>query len=385
MSAVVARCALALLAAAARLDAQTLPRPRSADPPPPAGRTEYAFGLGAGWDEDGDAGAAALVPHGGVARSFLFPRGALRLDARGRAVRHPGERGLDRHEASLAADAHHRSSALTTWRASASLGVGEGDASPIALDHALLLPAARVRTSTVTAGVARALTPRVTVRVEGRLLDTAFDSPGLRDGRSLRAQAGVERRLGPRTSVGLVYAAERAAATSAPSTFTHYASAQWTRRLSARNALLLEGGASFTHDAARAGLDREASLFGGASLSRALRHGTLSAFVRREVTPAFGSSGARLDLRGGVAADVDLGRAWAVRVAAFGTRASGTHPSGTDAMAAVGRRLGGRLALSAEARYRRRSGLSEVESFRAGLFLTVVSPGAPPVASTPGF
>jgi hypothetical protein len=379
----VAWSALAVIAAA-RAEAQTLPRPRpveTAFEPPP--RLEYALGVGAGWDAEEIADGGALVPHAAVARTFAGERGRLRLAARGRSARHPAEPALDRHEAAATAEGTHRSSETTTWTGAGSIGVGDGDQSPVALDQGLLLPAARVRTATVAAGVAHALSPRTALRLEARGLEVAFDVPSLVDTRSARATAALDRRMGGRTDASLVLAVEATHSAAGPAVFTHFASAQWTRRVSPRDALLFEAGASYTPDAERAGLDREAAAFGGAAWSRRLRHGAVSAFVRREVTPAFGAVGARSDLRGGLGADLDLGPEWRVHLAALGARGEGGAGSGVDALIAAGRRIGRSLAISAESRYRRRgpaAGRPAQETLRIGLYLTVISRQAPPIA-----
>src|SRR6185295_10543387 len=123
---------------------------------------------------------------------------------------------------------------------------------------------------------------------------------------------------------------------------------------------LVEGGASYTPDALRAGLEREANFFGGTSFSRQVRRSSLTVFLRREVTPAFGLGVSRVELRGGLSAAVPMGHDWELRVLASHvqpeTRQSGIHeyPSADDAFAALARRLGRRLELSGEMRYRRR-------------------------------
>ena len=86
----------------------------------------------------------------------------------------------------------------------------------------------------------------------------------------LRGTAGLERPLGSRTTAALEYAVERVRSDQAGRSYlTHFASVQWTRLAAPRGALLLEAGASYTPDAARAGLDQKESFFGGASFSAA--------------------------------------------------------------------------------------------------------------------
>src|SRR6185436_10312379 len=138
-------------------------------------------------------------------------------------------------------------------------------------------------------------------------------------------------------------------------------------------------GGSVTPDAARAGLERKGHFFGGASLRRTVKRSSLTLFLRREVTPAFGLGVSRQELRTGLGTTIPFGRAWELRAAAThvlpqgGSVESASGASG-DAFATLVRRLGRRLELSAEARYRRRGALGTVpmvESFQAGVFVTI--------------
>jgi hypothetical protein len=226
---------------------------------------------------------------------------------------------------------------------------------------------------------------------------TEFDAPGLVDGQSLRATVGLET-VHDRTIPAFEYAVEQVRSAGGRSYLTHFGAAQWTRLLSPRAALLLQGGASYTPEAARAGLQHDASFFGGAALTRRSRRSSMMLFVRREVTPAFGLGSSRLEWRGGLEAAVPLGRAWELRV-------SGTHvapdsfasdssavaataygPS-DDVLTSIGRRLGRRLEVSGEARYRRRGAAGSfpvLQSVQAGVFVTVLSPaGRVPSSALP--
>jgi hypothetical protein len=156
--------------------------------------------------------------------------------------------------------------------------------------------------------------------------------------------------------------------------------------------LLLEAGASYTPNAAQAGLERQESFFGGASLSRRVKRSSVSAFVRREVAPAFGTGLSRLELRVGLDANIPMGRAWELRMLARHIQpetpegAERVFASGGDAFAALGRRLGRRLEISAEGRYRRRGATSAspmIQAYQAGLFVTVLTPAGRSIP-TPG-
>src|SRR6185503_14817311 len=172
---------------------------------------------------------------------------------------------------------------------------------------------------------------------------------------------GLERQLGSRSTAAVEYSLEYVRPDlPATSHATHFGSLQWTRVLSQRSALLLEAGASYTPDAARAGLDRQQSFFGGASFTRQVRRSSLTVFVRREVAPAFGTGTSRLELRTGLRGSIPMGRDWELRMLAGHVQPE--SPGAEEAAAAssdhafvtLGRRLGRRVEVSGEARYRRR-------------------------------
>jgi hypothetical protein len=173
---------------------------------------------------------------------------------------------------------------------------------------------------------------------------------------------------------------------------THFGSLQWTRVLSPRSALLLEAGASYTPDA-QAGLERRETFFGGGSFSRQLGRSSVTVFVRREVTPAFGTGVSRLEVRAGLGATVPLGRRWELRTLAGAVQpdtppsADHSYPSTIDAFAALGRRLGRHVEVSAEARYRRQGATSAqplLEGMRAGHIVSLLTPSGRSVAPVPG-
>jgi hypothetical protein len=115
-----------------------------------------------------------------------------------------------------------------------------------------------------------------------------------------------------------------------------------------------------------------------------VKSSTLSLYVRREVVPVFGLGGSALSTRAGLAANVPLGEAWWLAANADYTLPEDVEgvpvqPAGTYAFVALGRRLGHRLSLSAEGRYRRRGeagALPTIDGIQAGLFLTLIPPGA---------
>jgi hypothetical protein len=419
---------VALLLLASGLTAQTLPTPppppepppeAEPEPPgkaPPTGPTphgeaaeipsarprpwEYALGAGAGWDSnidflipDGPSGLA-LSPRGGFARVFGGPRGQLRATAAGHATGFPDHRDLDRYYADFSLDGNYRSSPGTQWRANASYGFGYSDASRILVDQGVLLPLVKIRSYAGALELSQRLGARTSLRIDGRYYRTDFRSADLIDGESARGSIGLEHQLGNRSTGAIEYAVEDVLSSPTGQSYvTHFASLRWTRLLFRQCALLFEGGASYTPDAARAALERKEAFFGGASFSRTTKRSNFIVYVRREVTPAFGIGVSRLELRGGLGASIPMGRAWELRTSASHVQpetpraAPQVYPTSDDAFLALGRRLGRQLEISAEARYRRRgaaSALPMIETFQAGLFLTLLSPSGRTIVPPPG-
>jgi hypothetical protein len=154
--------------------------------------------------------------------------------------------------------------------------------------------------------------------------------------------------------------------------------------LTRHSALLLEGGVGYTPDPVSAGLARKESFFGGASLTRELGRASLLAYVRHEVTPAFGTGDSRPQLRSGLQAEVPLSRHFTFRVsgtyvaAEEADDASG-FPASLDASAALGWRVARAFEVTAESGYRRRGafgGSPSVDAWTAGLFLQIARPTA---------
>jgi hypothetical protein len=388
--------ALALLPVLARAQTRPVAAPPAVEAAAaaPLPRWEYGFALGAGWDHNVDflvpdgPSAAAVLPRGGIARVFSGPRGSLRASAAGGYTRYPREPGLDRHHVEGALQGTWRSSPATTWRGSVLVASGRTDASAILVEQGVALPLVRTRAASASADVRHA-GPRSALRAEARYQRAEFDAPGLLDGDSLRATLGAEKSLGGRHTAALEYAAEAVRSSEQARPYlTHFASLQWTHLLSPRTSLLLEAGASYTPEAARAGLDRRESFHGGVSLGRQDRSTSLLLFLRREVTPAFGLGRSRPSFRGGLAGTVPLGRSWELRVTASHVRpdasADPRFAASDDVFLALIRRLGRRVELSAETRYRHRAASAAapaVQSASVGVFLTVATPQGRPLAS----
>jgi hypothetical protein len=368
-----------------------LPRPRP---------WEYAIGTGAAWDSnidfqvpDGPRGWL-VAPRGGLSRLLWGPRGQMRVSAAGRWTGYPDHEELNRYYGDFGLDGQYRPSSGTEWRISGSYGLGYSDSSRLLVQQGVLLPLVKTRSLMGGIGLSQRLGGRLSLRIDGRYYRTEFDSPDLIDGHSARGTVALERRLSSRSTAAIQYSLEDVLSDQRGGTYlTHFGSLQWQRVLTPRSALLLEGGASYTPDAARAGLERKETFFGGAGFSRQVRRSSFTLFVRREVAPAFGIGVSRLDLRAGLDAVIPMGRAWQLRMSASHNHpdaappaAPPTYPS-TDAFAGLARRLGRHFELSGEARYRRRGAvgaLTAIDSFRGGLYLTLLSPSGATLAQAPG-
>jgi hypothetical protein len=364
-------------------------------------RWEYGLGVGAGYDSninfrvpDGPS-SWAVSPRGSLARVFTSLRGALRLGATGSWYGYAQERDLSRYYASVGLDGSHRPSLSTTWRASASYALGYTDSSRILSDQGVLLPLVRTRTAAGALGVIRTLGLRTSLRFDGRIYHTEFDQQDaaalrLVDGQSLRGTAGLVRSVGLRDALTVEYSLEMALSRPSPETAerderryyqTHFGSLQWNHVLSPRSGFMLEAGASYTPDAAQAGLGRRESFFGGASYSRQARRSSFTIFARREVTPAFGIGVSRIVNRFGFDATIPMGRAWALHI--DGTRVLPETPEGAtftygtrdDVSVSLARRLGRHFDVSSEGRYRRREATGDfpdLEAYQVGVFLSLV-------------
>jgi hypothetical protein len=335
-----------------------------------------------------------VVPQVGLARVFAGPHAQLRATAAGRWTGYPDHKQLHRYNADFGLEGSYRSSASTNWWANASYGFGYTDSSRILLEQGVSLPVVKTRSLAAVFGLSKRVGTHRSLRIDGRVYRTEFDSSSLINGESVRGTCGLEQHLDDRSAAAIEYSLEYVRSAQAGRSYlTHFGSLQWTRVLSVRSALLLEGGGSFTPDAARAGLQRKEGFFGGASFTRQVKRSRLTLFVRREVTPAFGTGVSRPELRAGLGATVPMGRDWDLRTVAFHVQPETRHAleriygASDDAFAGLDRRLGRHFELSGEARYRRRGATSTIPTigeFRAGLFLTLLTPSGRAIARGPG-
>jgi hypothetical protein len=375
-----------------RLAAQTQPRPlplaaAAVEEPvrPPA--WDYTVGAGVAWDDNIDflvpngPRGFALVPRGTAARTFRAPHGELRARAAGRWTGYTDHAEFRRYFGELGLDGTYQASPHTTWRASASYELGDTSSSEVLLQQGVLLPRVKTRSLSGLLGLTTGLGARTSLRVGAHYYRTEFEPPGFLDGNSLRGTAGLERRLGPRSTAALEYSVEDVMSDPTGRAYlTHFASAQFSRLVSLRSALTLEAGSSYTPDPARAGLEGKAAFFGGVSLSGRIKRSHLALFVRQEVAPAFGLGTSRLERRAGLGATIPIGRDWELRMSGSHAEPAASGPAGraggstSDTTAALARRFGRSLELSGEAGYRRRAAAGAragLDGFQAGLFLTL--------------
>jgi hypothetical protein len=357
----------------------------SSAPPRPAA-WELEVGAGLGWDSNIDFQPASgpsdaiVVPRVAAARVVRSRHAELRATASGSWSGYRDHDELRRIHADFGLDGSVDSSPRTRWHGGARYGIGDTASASILREQGVALPRVRTRTLAAGADVTRLVGRRATLRVEGRFHGADFDSPELIDGGSARASVGMERPIGRRDAAGIDYALEHVLSDRPRGSYlTHFASLRWTRLVSRRAAVLVQGGASSTPEAAAAGLAHDLSFFGGASLAGTAGRSSYTVFLRREVAPAFGTGQSRLDLRAGIRATIALGRDWAIDLetshvrpdrAPTGTETGASH----DGFASVGRRFGGGFEIAGETRYRRLDaggGRPPIRELEAGLFLTL--------------
>jgi hypothetical protein len=351
---------------------------------------EYLLGVGVFGETNIDfvvpdgAGGMALAPDGRLARNLSSARGELRVEVAGRWVGYPDPDLLNRSYLDGGLRGEYRSSPRTTWSGDAHYWLGYTDSSPTLIEQGVVLPLGKTGTLAGEAVLNRRLGTRSFLRAEGRVLRIDFEDPAYIDGRSLRGTIALGRQLGARHTASLTYSLEDYLSGEVGTSYlTHYGSLQWTRTLSPRSGLLLEGGASYTPEASQIGLGRSEGFFGGVTFLRQFGRSNLTAFVRREVAPAFGLGVSRQQTRLGLRGDVPMGRDWMLSVAAYHIQpqtpegAERAYAVSSDVLAALDRRLGRLLTLSGEARYRRRgesAGSAAITGFQGGLYLSLGTP-----------
>jgi hypothetical protein len=236
----------------------------------------------------------------------------------------------------------------------------------------------RADTLTGSTGLAWRTGERTTFNVDARYYQVQFEDPAYADSQSLRGSADLNRRLGPRDSVAIVYSFERTE--DIVERDTHYGSLRYTTTIGRASGLLLEGGLSYTGGVSRLELPDPWNYFGGVSFNHALGRSSFAVFYRYEVLPAFGLGGVRVGNRVGLNATVPFGRSvdLGLRASYFDEASRGEIQPyrSTDAGASLGFQIASVVRLSLEGDYRRRRTTSppdDVDDVRAGAFLSIVS------------
>jgi hypothetical protein len=412
-----------LLLLASALSAQTLPvpvlppeqpAPTGLDPqaaaagasftePVATGQWDYGLGLGVGYDSNidfrapGGPSSWAVSPRGNFTRVFRSRQGQLRLGGRGNWIGYQSHESLNRYSADLNLAGDYRSSVNTTWKAGASYEVGYSDSSRVLGEQGVMLPLVRTRGGAANIGVTRALGVQTALQLTGRYYRTMFDQQdvdtyGLRNGQSMRATAGLERKFGLRNTTVTQYSLEAVDREGGETYLTHFGSLQWSHLLTPRSGLLLEAGGSYTPESVQAGLEREAYFFGGASYARQVRQSTVTLVARREVVPAFGFGVSRVQDRFGLAARIPIRRIWSLQLSGMhwmgdSSEATSDYGSRDEASVILTRRLGQHFEVSTEGRYRRRGAAGtqpEMDQLVAGLYLSLVSASGGAGGRAPG-
>jgi hypothetical protein len=333
------------------------------------------------------------VLNGALTRSIKNSRGDVSLSARTHGYVYNEQTQYNSLNGDIRLNGQQRLGRTTTGRLDLSLASDQSFNSSILIDQGVLLPATRVLTYSGAAELAVQTSERTTLRANFLADRSDFpDSAGLQASTRLRMSADLNRRVGQRDSLALVYSAEMAGAAapaqdaSAPSLWSHYLSSQWSHQFSSRSAILLEAGSSYTPDGIEAGLQREWSFFGGATLDHRVRRASITAYYRREVIPVFGVGGLRLADRAGLSLQAPFGERWVTSLggawSAGGQQdTSDERQSTTDAFANAAFRASRRLWLSASGRYLRQSAvgaLPALEDGRAALLVVLATPGSVP-------
>jgi hypothetical protein len=325
-----------------------------------------------------DTAHTGILPRLDLARILSGPRGQLRISADASWVGYRSEFVRDRFYGSGAMRGGYQVSSTATVEGFFEYGMGYSDTAATLIAQGVPLPLVETRSLRGELGIRQRLGSLTSLLGSGRVYSTSFDGPGLVDGKSLRLTMGAERAVAARASLALVYSAEVIRSDSQPDPYlTHFGSLQWSHLLSERTGLLLEAGASYTPDASRADLQNGESFYGGLTVARRLGRSRVTAYIRREVAPAFGLGVSRLETRVGVRADVPAGRRWSLRGGgdyvhpAVPEDAGFASASSADIVGGVTRRIGRLSALSAEVRYRRRGDIARagpVSAIEAGIF-----------------
>jgi hypothetical protein len=325
-----------------------------------------------------DAAHTGILPRLDLARVLSGPLGQLRIAAHASWVGYRSESVRDRLYYDGALRGGYQISSTATIEGSFDYAVGYSDTASTLIAQGVPLPLVETRTLNGDLGIRQRLGSLTSLLGSGRVYSTSFDAPGLVDGRSLRFTLGLERAVAVRDFLGLMYSVELVRSGSELDPYlTHFGSLQWNHLLSERTGLLVEAGASYTPDAERANLEEGESFFGGLTIARKLGRSRLTAYIRREVAPAFGLGVSRLETRVGVRADLPAGRRWSFRCGGYYVRPAAPQDVGlasdstADIVAGVTRRIGRLSALSAELRYRRRGDITRegpVSAVEAGIF-----------------
>jgi hypothetical protein len=308
----------------------------------------------------------------------------LRLSSKGAWAGYPSESDLNRTDFGFGLDADYQTSEKTAWNLSGGYDKGYNDASTILTEQGVAFGLVKTEGFDAGIGLTQKVGTNTKLRIDGRFYRVEFDSPAVVDGQNIRGTVVLEKQFSARNSGGLVYSAEQILDGAGNPYLTHYGSLQWTRLFTPRTALLLEGGAGYTPDASDVGLANEYSFYGGLSYVHQVGKSTITALLRREVTPAFGYGQSLLTTRAAVRGAVPLGKDWRFEVIADFVRpdpaalAVLNFPPTTDAAVSLGRRVGRYMALSGATRYRWRGAIGATpgySAFQIGLMFTASTEG----------
>jgi hypothetical protein len=389
----------------------------STAPPQPPRAWVYSLGVGAGWESNvGLAFGSGQGDFGGVgqatlSRRFRGAKGELTLS--GRALGYVYDEMTEHNSLNGDVRLSGQRRLGTNSNGSLDLSVSSDQSynTGILIEQGSLLPATRVTTWSATGDVRRRVSERNSVRFAAFATRLEFAEAMQREPSDrLRMSLDFDRRMGLRDNLTFAYSAEvsndaqlvAADGTATPRWWSHYFSAQWSRRFSARTGLLVEGGTSYTPMAVEAGLERPWSFFGGLSLDHRVGSSTVMAYYRREVIPVFGTGQLQLADRGMLNLNAPFGGRYVLSLGGAYTGSSqpalpaapdaapgdplpaGERQATLDAFGTLSARVSRRLWLSANGRFLHQTSLGTLgalEDARAALLVVVASPGSTPSLS----
>ncbi len=355
----------------------------------PATTWDYSIGVGGGYESNVGLQVSAPGPSdysgsafANLARIQIKSTSQTRFALGGSTFFYAEQTTFDRWDGDASFSGSWKLSPRTTGILGLAVGYGHTDTSRILSDQGLILPLTRTIDYAGSLGLSRQLSQSTDFRVSARAYRVDFPESDLyADSTSIRLGAGVDGRLGERSTLSAEYAAERLERVQGgPESeiyWTHYGSAVFRRILARGTSLGLRGGASYSTLSGVESTGQPWRFYGGVNLSRTVGRNNFTVYYSREVVPVFAVTALRFTDRVGLNAGIPMGRIWELSFGGYymqdaESTESGDRLSSFDGTASLAARLSRRFWLSARGRYYRRlefGDIPEIENYRVGLFL----------------